>query len=122
MLLDTYCEHFRDDFALTITTERDGVQKLARLLDVCGQVGLKLSSDLRLLAKILEKGEVADTVVSSFPGIGFRRQDLFVSLLYYFGLLTFAGDQHGYTRLCIPNQMAETLLHRHLREASGGRF
>ena len=40
------------------------------------------------------------------------RHENFLSLLYYFGLLSIRGVSHGVTRLGIPNQTVKRLMHR----------
>ena len=47
----------------------------------------------------------------------FGDRDNFLSLLYYFGLLSVRGSTHGRTRLGIPNQTVRRLLYGQLRGA-----
>ncbi len=46
-----------------------------------------------------------------------KRTENFISLLYYFGLLIFAGEREGRPLLKIPNRTVGQLMYGYLREA-----
>ena len=64
-----------------------------------------------------ETGEEVAAIQTSFPAEGLLRQDNFVSLLYYLGLLSFAGEREGRPLLRIPNRTVRQLMYGYLRDA-----
>jgi hypothetical protein len=77
----------------------------------------RLNGNFSRLRTIIESGEAVAQVQTSFPAEGVLRQDNFISLLYYFGLLSFAGEQEGRPLLRIPNRTVRQLMYGYLREA-----
>jgi len=69
------------------------------------------------LREIIEKGESVGDIQTSFPVEGLLKTENFISLLYYFGLLTFAGEKEGAALLKIPNRTIQHLMYGYLREA-----
>ena len=63
-----------------------------------------------------EKGQYL-TLRFDFPAEALLRQDHFVSLLYYLGLLSFAGEGEGTPLLKIPNRTVRQLMYGYLRAA-----
>ena len=57
----------------------------------------------RLVEEIARKGYVYDTVNSSFPAESIYDEENFVSMLYYYGMLTITGVKGALWRLGIPN-------------------
>ena len=55
-----------------------------------------------------------DDVTSGFPAEKITNPDNFVSLLYYFGMLTIDGTLRGDTKLSIPNQVVREQLYGYL--------
>lgn len=52
----------------------------------------------------------------SFPLAELLQRENFISQLYFFGLLTFAGEEEGEPLLRIPNRTIKDLLYSYLRE------
>ena len=52
---------------------------------------------------------------TSFPVEGLLWRENFISLLYYLGLLSFAGEREGAPLLRIPNQTVQHLMYSYLR-------
>jgi len=77
----------------------------------------RLNGNFSRLRAIIDSGEAVAQVQTSFPAEGLLRQDNFISLLYYFGLLSFAGEQEGDALLKIPNRTVRQLMYGYLREA-----
>lgn len=70
------------------------------------------------IQNIVEKGEVTAEVKESFTAEGITNPDNFVSLLFYFGMLTIAGtDGLDGLRLCIPNQVVREQMYGYLLSA-----
>ena len=80
-------------------------------------VSHQLNSNFDRLKAIIEDGEVLSEVKTSFPLEHLTQQENFISLLYYFGLLSFAGSQMGEPLLKVPNRTVWELMYGYLREA-----
>lgn len=77
----------------------------------------RLNGNFSRLRAIIETGEEVAQIQPSFPAEGLLRQDNFVSLLYYFGLLSFAGERQGRPLLKVPNRTVRQLMYGYLRDA-----
>ena len=91
--------------------------KLRHLMTVQRDAGLRLNGNFDLLRSVAGEGDVDAEVNASFPLQQLGDRDNFLSLLYYFGLLSVRGSTHGRTRLGIPNQTVRRLLYGQLRDA-----
>src|SRR6185369_4395810 len=80
-------------------------------------VNQHLNGNFDLLKQIIEDHSVLSVVNSSFPLEYLRQPENFISLLYYFGLLSIQGEERGRYRLIIPNQVVWHLMYGYIREA-----
>lgn len=76
----------------------------------------RLNGNFSQLKAIIDSGEVRSNVNTSFPLNRLHERDNFISLLYYFGLLTFAGEEEGQSRLRIPNRTIQDLMYSYIRD------
>lgn len=81
------------------------------------QIDRQLNGNFSRLREIIETGEQVSEIQVSFPVEGLWQPENFVSLLYYFGLLTFAGEREGQPVLKIPNRTIRQLSYGYLRDA-----
>ncbi|NEX15369.1 MAG: hypothetical protein C1943_01715 [Halochromatium sp.] len=79
--------------------------------------GARLNGNFSRLRAIIETGEEVATIQPSFPAEGLLQQENFVSLVYYLGLLSFAGEREGSPLLKIPNRTVRQLMYGYLRAA-----
>ncbi|MCE7989750.1 MAG: hypothetical protein DYG89_52055 [Caldilinea sp. CFX5] len=79
-------------------------------------VSKRLNGNFNLLRSVIETGEAVSTVVPSFPLERLLNRENFISLLVYFGLLTFAGEQEGAALLKIPNRTVRDLMYGYIRD------
>lgn len=79
-------------------------------------VDKRLNGNFSQLQALIETGEVSSNVVLSFPLERMLQRENFLSLLLYFGLLTFAGEQAGRPLLRIPNRTVKDLLYGFIRD------
>ena len=77
----------------------------------------RLNGNFSQLKSIVETGEVVSSVVPSFPLEELLARENFISLLVYFGLLTFAGERDGQPLLRIPNVTVKDLMYGYLRDS-----
>lgn len=70
-----------------------------------------------IIQHIVETGQINARLVDSFPSEDIPKQDNFISLLYYFGLLTIAGRYRGGSvTLRIPNQVVREQMYGYLMQ------
>ncbi|CAK0780927.1 AAA-ATPase_like domain-containing protein [Gammaproteobacteria bacterium] len=81
------------------------------------QIDKTLNGNFSRLREIIETGEQVGDIQLSFPVEALLQQENFVSLLYYLGLLTFAGERDARPLLRIPNRTIRQLMYGYLREA-----
>ncbi len=92
--------------------------KLRHLLFVNRHSAKPLNGNFNALQQIISQGGIASQVVESFPLENVAKRSNFVSLLYYFGLLSFSNREHrGKPFLKIPNQTIQTLMYGYIRDA-----
>ncbi|RKZ74534.1 MAG: hypothetical protein DRR19_30025 [Candidatus Parabeggiatoa sp. nov. 1] len=72
----------------------------------------RLNGNFSRLAEIIETEHVRSNVVNSFPVERLRKPENFISLLYYFGFLSYGGKNE----LIIPNRTVQQLMYGYLRE------
>ena len=98
--------------------------KLRHLLVVNREAGARFNGNFDLLRSIAGEGGADADVNLSFPLDELTEPENFLSLLYYFGLLSIRGESHGTTRLGIPNQTVRRLMYGYLRRGyrDGGVF
>ena len=77
----------------------------------------ELNGNFDLLRQVIAEGRTNADLRSSFPLKRLGRRENFLSLLYYFGLLSIRGAVHGAADLGIPNQTVRRLLYGYLRDA-----
>ena len=75
----------------------------------------QLNGNFSRLKNIIEKQEIISNIVKSFPVEEFIEQENFISLLYYFGLLTIQGEKRGKYLLKIPNLTIQKLMYGYIR-------
>ena len=80
-------------------------------------VGRQLNANFDLLRRVIGEEEVDSDIQISFPLDRLDRRENFLSLLFYFGLLSIREVSHGVPRLGIPNQTVKRLMYGYLRDA-----
>ena len=90
--------------------------KLRHLLVVNRETGVRFNGNFDLLRNVAGEGGAAGDVRLSFPLEELVEPENFLSLLYYFGLLSIRGASEGRTLLGIPNQTVRRLLYGYLRD------
>lgn len=78
-------------------------------------VDRRLNGNFRQLQRIVETGETIANLTLSFPVEQLTTRENFISLLYYFGLLSIAGRVEGQSLLRIPNRTVKDLLYSYIR-------
>ena len=86
--------------------------KLKRLIEIDNME----ENRLRIIHEITEKGYIQGILVSHFPAERIMDYDNFVSLLYYYGMLTIGGVEGELLTLIIPNNNVRLQYYRYLRD------
>jgi len=90
--------------------------KLRHLLVTSREAGARLNGNFDLLRNVAGTGGAEADISLSFPLEELVEPENFLSLLYYFGLLSVRGAANGRTRLGIPNQTVRRLMYGYLRD------
>jgi hypothetical protein len=69
------------------------------------------------LKQIMENDEISARIASGFPFEKLTDENNFISLLFYFGLLTIKGPEKDKLRLEIPNETIKRLYYDYIEEA-----
>ncbi len=77
----------------------------------------RLNGNFDLLRHVIAEGEAEADLSLSFPLEDLDEPENFLSLLYYFGLLSIRGTAGGAVRLGVPNQTVWRLMYGYLRRA-----
>ena len=77
----------------------------------------RLNGNFDLLRRVIGEGEMEADINLSFPLDELDEPENFLSLLYYFGLLSIRGVSGGAVRLGVPNQTVWRLMYGYLRRA-----
>lgn len=76
----------------------------------------EFGEDASIIRRIVEQGYITATLKTGFPARSITDPRNFVSLLYYFGMLSIDGTMRGETKLIIPNQVVREQLYNYLLE------
>lgn len=74
----------------------------------------EFAHDASVIQTLVSQGYITGELKESFPAANIVDSDNFVSLLYYFGMLTISGEHKGKTKLTIPNQVVQEQLYTYL--------
>lgn len=72
--------------------------------------------DASVIRRIVEQGYITAELKTGFPARSITDPRNFVSLLYYFGMLSIDGTFKGETKLIIPNQVVREQIYNYLLE------
>ena len=76
----------------------------------------ELGHDASVIRRIVEQGYITAELKTGFPARSITDPRNFVSLLYYFGMLSIDGTFKGETKLIIPNQVVREQIYNYLLE------
>ncbi len=77
----------------------------------------EFAHDASIIQQLVETGSVIGELKTGFPAERIGDPDNFVSLLYYFGMITIGGQYQGKSRFVIPNEVVREQLFKYLLEA-----
>ena len=74
----------------------------------------EFAHDASIIQTLVKQGYITGELKKGFPAASIIDPDNFVSLLYYFGMLTISGTHEGKCKLTIPNQVVREQLYTYL--------
>ena len=74
----------------------------------------EFAHDASIIQTLVSQGFITGELKKGFPAVNITNPDNFVSLLYYFGMLTISGTHKGKTKLTIPNMVVQEQLYTYL--------
>lgn len=74
----------------------------------------EFAHDASTIQTLVQQGYVTGELKTGFPAKTVAEPDNFISLLFYFGMLTISGTLEGETKLTIPNQVVREQLYSYL--------
>ena len=74
----------------------------------------EFAHDASIIQQLVTKGFVTGNLVENFPAERINDPDNFVSLLFYFGMVTIDGTHDGATKFVIPNEVVRDQLYTYL--------
>ena len=74
----------------------------------------EFAHDASVIQTLVSQGFITGELKKGFPAASITNPDNFVSLLYYFGMLTISGMHRGKTKLTIPNLVVQEQLYTYL--------
>ena len=77
----------------------------------------EFAHDASIIQTLVSKGFVTGELKVGFPAENIADNDNFISLLYYFGLVTIGGTYMGDTKFIIPNEVVREQIFTYLLEA-----
>ncbi len=90
--------------------------KLKHLLIIDRKSKKRTNGNFSRLKQIVEQGGTLSRLKKSFSVEKLTHVDNFISLLFYFGLLTIAGREKGKIRLNIPNETVKRLFFEYIKD------
>jgi hypothetical protein len=97
---------------------RINYEKLRHLIIIDKKGKKETNGNFSRLREIIEEGEISSKIVKGFSLEALEAPENFTSLLFYFGLLTIAGEKEGLPVLKIPNQTVKTLYYDYIVRVS----
>ena len=74
----------------------------------------EFAHDASIIQTLVNNGFITGDLKTGFPAENIAVPDNFVSLLYYFGMVTISGTYKGKTRFTIPNEVVREQIFRYL--------
>ena len=108
--VDCYIRYSEMPFNMIESNIRIDYEKLRMLI----RKDKEFANDASVIQTLVSQGYIAGELKESFPAISVAGPDNFISLLFYFGMLTISGMHEGKTKLTIPNQVVQEQLYTYL--------
>lgn len=74
----------------------------------------EFDNDAKIIQQLVTQGFITGKLVESFPAESINAPDNFLSLLFYFGMITIDGEYKGETKFIIPNEVVREQMFTYL--------
>ena len=74
----------------------------------------EFAHDASIIQRLVTQGFVTGTLKKGFPAESINDPDNFISLLFYFGMVTIKGTYRGKTKFVIPNEVVREQIYAYL--------
>jgi hypothetical protein len=92
--------------------------KLRHLIIIDQKGAVRTNGNFSILRQIIAAGSIHSAIIKSFPIDELANSNHFISLLYYFGLLTIGGiDEENTPVLTIPNETVKRLYYDYISDS-----
>ena len=119
MLLNFLDNYIRNDYdipdKMVETNVRIDYEKIRMLI----RHDKSFSHDASIIQELVTKGFVTGTLNENFPAEQINNPDNFLSLLFYFGMVTIDGTYKGATKFVIPNEVVRDQMFTYLLDTYG---
>lgn len=75
----------------------------------------KLNGNFSKINRIAEQGEIESEILTGFPAEDIAKPANFISLLFYFGILTIDREERGMAMLKVPNETVRRMLFSYIQ-------
>ena len=79
----------------------------------------EFAHDASIIQQLVKQGYITGALKTGFPAEQIGNPDNFVSLLFYFGMITIDGTLEGKTKFIIPNEVVREQLYTYLLDTYG---
>lgn len=74
----------------------------------------EFAHDASIIQQLVKQGFITGEIKRNFPAEAIANPNNFVSLLYYFGMVTYGGTRRGQVKLIIPNEVVREQIFNYL--------
>jgi len=110
-MMKSYDEEYPPKYLIDENVKID-YKKLEHFLTI----NRKLNGNFDVLEQLLTEEKISGSLVRSFPLKEITKRDNFISLLFYFGLITINREYRGEIEFIIPNNTIKELLYAFIRD------
>ena len=114
MVLNFLCNYIDNDYDIPDNMVETNVRIDYNKIRMLIRHDKSFSHDASIIQQLVTKGFVTGTLVENFPAERINDPDNFLSLLFYFGMVTIAGTYMGETKFVIPNEVVRDQMYTYL--------
>lgn len=114
MVLNFIDKYIRNEYDIPDSMVESNVRTDYNKLRMLIRHDKEFAHDASIIQQLVTKGFVTGNLVENFPAESINDPDNFVSLLFYFGMVTIGGTHDGATKFVIPNEVVRDQLYTYL--------
>ena len=114
MVLNFIDNYIRNEYDIPDSMVESNVRTDYNKLRMLIRHDKEFAHDASIIQQLVTKGFVTGNLVENFPAERINDPDNFVSLLFYFGMVTIDGTYDGATKFVIPNEVVRDQLYTYL--------